>query len=333
MTTLRDVQAASEETSHFLGRTQASHRRLVLNSIKKLEADMINSVSSLQTASKGARVEGIKVNLKQTQTIHKDLIGLVNRQYNTAVKRIVGDFDSISKHIEKSYRSLGEAAKFTGIDRRMMDVLKNDTYNQFRQFGVEAQDRVSRAMYDNVIAKGSFSDLVNNIKGVLLPHKDVRGKSMASYADQYAADSVMNFHNKVNVSKAEDLGMNEFLYVGDIIETTRSFCAARAGGVYTRAEIESWTHDWVGKSGPPMVYCGGYRCRHHWRPIRKEWMQGKDRVDIADWNLEQIAKGVPGRTIKGISGRIPQCKVGRARIIPDQRRSVKGAAGYIKPCQ
>ena len=333
MTNLKDVQMVSEETSHFLGRTQASHRRLILKSIKNLEKDMINSVKQLQAAPKGGKVEGLKVNLKQTQAVHKEVINIVDKQYNSAVKKIVGDFDEVSKHIQKSYKSLGESAKFTGIDRTMIDTLKNDTYEQFRGFGVDAQDRVSRAMYDTVIAKGNFSDLVDNIKGILAPSKDIRGRSMSAYADQYAFDSVMNFHNKVNVSKAEDLGMNDFLYVGDIIATTRSFCGGRAGGVYTKEQIESWTHNWTGKAGPAMTYRGGYRCRHHWRPVRKEWMGGKDRIDIADWNLEQIKKGVGGGSIKGVSGRVPQCKVGRARIIIKPKRSVKNAAGYIKPCQ
>lgn len=333
MTNLRDVQAASEETSHFLGRSQASHRRLILGSIKKLEKDMISTIRKLQTAPKGGRVEGLKVNLKQTQAIHKEMINIVGSQYNTAVRAIVNDFDGVSKHIERSYKSLGESAKFTSIDRKMMNTLKNDTYEQFSQFGVDAQNQVSRAMYDTVIANGNFSDLVNTVKGILSPQKDSRGRSMASRADQYAFDSVMNFHNKVNVSKAEDLGMNDFLYVGDIIETTRSFCGARAGGVYSKEEIESWTFGWTGKAGPAMTYRGGYRCRHHWRPVRKEWMGGKDRVDIADWNLEQIKKDDGKGSIKNVSGRIPQCKVGRRRVVTKPKQSVKGVPGYIPSCQ
>lgn len=332
MTDLRDVQAASEETSHFLGRTQASHRRLVLGSIKKLESDMINTIGRLQAAPKGGKVEGLKVNLKQTQAIHKELIGLVGGQYDTSIKRLVNDFDGISKHIEKSYKSLGESAKFTGIDKRMISTLKNDTYEQFREFGTAAQEAVSRAMYDAVISNGDFSDLVNTVKGILSPHKDSRGKSMASRADQLASDSIMNFHNKVNTSKAEDLGITDFLYVGDIIETTRSFCAGRAGGVYSREEIESWTFNWTGKAGPAMIYCGGYRCRHHWRPVRKEWMGGKERVDIADWNLEQIKKGT-GRSIKNVSGQIQPCKVGRRRITTKPKQSIKRIPGYIPSCQ
>lgn len=333
MTNLRDVQAVSEETSHFLGRTQASHRNLILGSIKKLESDMINSIKRLQVNSKTGKVDGLKVNLKQTQAIHKDLINAVGTQYNTSVRRMVGDFDNISNHIEKSYQSLGEAAKFTGIDKKMISTLKDGSYEQYRQFGVDAQDAVSKAMYDTVISNGSYSDLVNTVKGILAPHKDSRGRSMASRADQYSFDSVMNFHNKVNVSKAEDLGMNDFLYVGDIIATTRSFCAARAGRVYTKEEIESWTFGWTGKAGPPMVYRGGYRCRHHWRPIRKEWMGGRERVDIADWNLEQIKKTAGGGSVKKVSGRIPHCKVGRGRIVVKPEQSIKGIPGYLPPCQ
>jgi gas vesicle protein len=329
MVDIRDVQAASEETSQFLGRTQASHQRLILNSIRKLEGSMIDAIRGLQTAPKGGKVEGLRINLKQAQGIHKDLINIVDKQYNTVTRRMVNDFDSISKHIEQSYRSLGEAAKFTGIDREMIDTLKNDTYEQFKEFGTMAQDRASRAMYDTVISQGKFSDLVATIGGILSPHKNVAGKSMASYADQYAFDSVMNFHNKVNISKAEDLDMEHFLYVGDIIATTRSFCSMRAGRVYTREQIESWTHNWTGKAGPAMTYRGGYRCRHHWRPIRPEWMGGRDRVDIGDWNLEQIGKKFKG-SVKNVAGKISPCSaISRAPL----KRSVNGVGGYVPSCR
>lgn len=329
MTDINDIQAASEATSQFLGRAQASHRKMISRSIKKLERDMLCTIKGLQTAPRGGKLKGLKVNLKQTQQIHKDLINIVDKQYNTVARKIVNDFDGISKHIEKSYRSLGEAAKFTGIDQKMMDVLKNDTYEQFKEFGTAAQDRMSRAMYDNVIAKGNFADLAATIGGILSPHKNVAGKSMALYADQYAFDSVMNFHNKVNISKAEDLGMEHFLYVGDIMATTRSFCSRRAGGVYTREQIESWTHNWTGKAGPAMTYRGGYRCRHHWRPIRPEWMGGRDRVDIGDWNLEQMGKGFRG-SVKNVAGKVPPCS---ARSRMPLKRSVSGVGGYIPSCR
>ncbi len=45
---------------------------------------------------------------------------------------------------------------------------------------------------------------------------------------------------------------------------SRAFCIARHGRVFTREEIQSWTHDWKGKSGPALTHCGGYNCRHHW---------------------------------------------------------------------
>ena len=101
----------------------------------------------------------------------------------------------------------------------------------------------------------------------------------------------MNFHQEVQLFKAEDAGMDSFLYIGDIIATTRDFCRRRVGRVYTKAQIESWNFPWAGKSGPALTHRGGYNCRHHWQPVRKEWLGDKKRLDVADWNLEQVNKG------------------------------------------
>lgn len=329
MTTLFKVQKASESTSKFLARMQANHQKLLARSINKLESNIINSIGSLQTATKGGKLVSPKINLKQAQRVHRNITKLIGTQYNKTAMDMVNDFDGISKHIEKSYKYLGEAASFTGVDKQMIDALKSSTYDQFQEFGVAAQDRINTAMYDSIISQGKFSDLSKTIGGILKSHKDVRGKSMAAYANQYANDAIMNFHNKVNVSKAEDLGIREFLYVGDIMNTTRSFCRERAGGVYTREEIESWVYDWTGKAGPPMEYRGGYNCRHHWRPIRKEWIGDRDRIDVANWDLEQIAAEFAG-SVKSIAGKVSPCSaVGKAPL----KRSFKNVGGYIPSCQ
>jgi hypothetical protein len=199
---------------------------------------------------------------------------------------MISNFDDINKFIVRSWKDLGETAKYTGIDRTMMEVLRTTSYDQFLVFGEDAVNRIAQGMYDSVIAGEKFSELVKTVRGVMVGHVDRAGRPMAQYARQAAFDTTMNYHNEVNLQKANDLGFNHYLYVGDIIKTTRPFCETRAGGVYTRGQITSWNRfNWQGKSGPAMTNRGGYNCRHHWRPVKPEWIP-EGRIEVQSFNLE-----------------------------------------------
>jgi hypothetical protein len=149
-------------------------------------------------------------------------------------------------------------------------------------------------MYNQVIGNGTFSELVNSIQGALMGSTvdGVPGSSLLKYAKLYANDMIMNFHQEVNMMKAEKLEMKYFLYIGDIMETTRDFCKERAGMYFSKKEIESWKFPWAGKRGPALVYRGGWNCRHHWQAIRPEWLDIKkgESLDIGDWDLENRPK-------------------------------------------
>ena len=134
-------------------------------------------------------------------------------------------------------------------------------------------------MYQSILGKRSFADLVTDFQGILSGHKDVRGRPMSMYAKLYANDATMNFMNSVHMKKADDLGIKYFLYYGNLMNTSRDFCIERRGKVFTREVINSWNAlDWGGKSGPAWTNRGGYNCRHRWVATKKEWLD--DDVEV-----------------------------------------------------
>lgn len=279
---IRQLLNNVRDTDEFLFEVSALHERQLLQAIKSAESRIIEMMRDLET--KKGKLIGTKINLKQAQANHKELIKIMASEYGVAVDGVVANFDEISKFITRSWRDLGESAKFTGLDNEIIKTLKAQTYDQFTAFGDTAISRISEQMYKSVAGGAKMSSLLTTVRGVLKGHTDVRGRPMTIYARQFANDSVMNFHNTVNLKKAEDLDIEHYLYVGDIIKTTRPFCATRAGQVYTRAQIDSWSHDWAGKAGNAWDYRGGYNCRHHWRPIRKEWLP-EGEIDVAQFEL------------------------------------------------
>jgi hypothetical protein len=89
------------------------------------------------------------------------------------------------------------------------------------------------------------------------------------------ADSIMISNRQYLEVISEDLNISYYIYSGTIISDTRPFCAARAGKIFKKSEIESWAKlSWSGKmpatdKNTIFSYCGGYRCRHSCWPATK----------------------------------------------------------------
>ena len=249
---------------------------------------------TLLAANPNGRLEGIKVNMKQAQQVHKKLVQDFATEYNIPVNDITGSFGSISDFVEDSYRYLGEASQFSQVAKHTLETLRDSQYEQFLRYGVEAQEAISEAMYNAVIAGEPFSSLLSTVQGILTGHEDRRGRPMILHAKQHAFDSVMNFNNQANLLKSSEIGIEHFLYVGNVITTTRQFCARRVEKIYTREQIEAWNDmDWAGKAGPAMTHRGGYNCRHHWRGVKPEWFDLEKDDDIPTKILEPKKKESP----------------------------------------
>lgn len=282
---LDQVRKVAEEESLFLYQSVNSGQQRMRKAIRGLEARMLTILRKIEVNPNG-RIEGAKVNLKQTQAIHREMLKAFEENYGAEARAVISDFDAVDRFIENSWTYLDEAPKYTGIDKNMNLGIRRTVEAQYSQFGENAKQSIDEALYAHMVGGKEYSSLVTAVQGVLTGHKDARGRPMEQYASQWAFDSVMNYHNQVNLSKAEELDINHFLYVGDIIGSSRKFCRRRAGKVYTRGQINSWdTHPWAGRSGPAFTHRGGYNCRHHWRPVRPEWLDGKTQVDIADWRV------------------------------------------------
>lgn len=276
---LNDIMTINDRTDKFLKDMRDTHQKRILASINRLENDIIDSLTRLKTDPNG-RLEGVKTNLKQAQSLHKEMINTFAKDYNVEAAKLTKGFDEITDFVGKSFGYLGESTKYTGVDKAALKVLQTSAYEQYAQFGSAAVDKISTQMYESVIAGAPFSELVTATTSILTGHLDKRGRPMSAYAKQFAFDSVMNFNNEANVMKSKQAGMTHYLYTGTIITTSRSFCKRRVNKVYTQKQIESWTYKWDGKAGPAMSYRGGYNCRHNWRGVKPEWLTDEQKADL-----------------------------------------------------
>lgn len=288
------VQKSSEYADRWLMRKQRKHEKMLLKSISKLQRNILGELNIL--ATRDGKLQTAAINLGAAQRVHRTILQHLFVDYEQELLPLVNEFDEAIGVVARSLEITGvieDAAQFSGISAETVQVLKDGTWREFKQLGQTQTNKIVQSVYDNVVAGESFSTLVESVEQALTGSNavGVTGRPLVQYARLYARDALMDFHNEVTIASAEELGMDHFLYVGDIISTTRKFCRIRAGKIYTINQIQSWTHRWAGKSGPALTKRGGYNCRHHWQPVRPEWFDGENKIDIADWDLEHRQGG------------------------------------------
>lgn len=89
--------------------------------------------------------------------------------------------------------------------------------------------------------------------------------TLERYYYRFVNDLFMQVDRQIQVTTANELGYNHFVYAGTAIRDTRRFCLRRLNGVYTLDFAASWDNQqWAGKipNVPFLQQQGGYNCRH-----------------------------------------------------------------------
>lgn len=79
-------------------------------------------------------------------------------------------------------------------------------------------------------------------------------------------DNYQRADRLANDKFSKELGIQAWMYVGGLIDTSRPFCSERNSKIFLGNEIEAWrslSFQGKPKTGyEPKYDCGGYRCRH-----------------------------------------------------------------------
>lgn len=113
-------------------------------------------------------------------------------------------------------------------------------------------------------------------------------------SDDYNPTTIFDLYQKSDrVAQnvyAEQFKMQAAIYIGGLVDATRTFCKDRNGKVFIRSEVESWENlTFAGKPKVgynPFEDLGGYRCRHH-----LGWISNNTALRL-DKTLKQDANGV-----------------------------------------
>lgn len=198
---------------------------------------------------------------------------IMTRLVDAGLEDKVAEMERIFSHelgaVKEAFdATLGEPLRFSDSDLTDIDTLI--TFNEQRVLSTVGSyvDDTKAALYSNIVT-GSVPDL---------------DEISADLSDRIQRDvqtelntSAIAFNRAVTAAKANDLGLDLWLYIGPDDKITRDFCKEVLNGtidnkkrsvpVYTTAEIQDMDND---QGLDVLVYGGGYNCRHQWRPITRD---------------------------------------------------------------
>lgn len=161
---------------------------------------------------------------------------------------------------------------------------------------------VSRAIEEG----GHLTSLRTSIREYLIGTKATQG-ALTRQAEGQLFDTLMDVDRASDLAMANDLELQGAVYVGGLIETTRTICCELDTKAWTRAEMDALNEQarngnpWSGYKGDIEIYCGGWNCRHGWRWVTNsalmrmradlEIVPGTKKVRYRDGVPQQMRNG------------------------------------------
>jgi len=278
---MTDFNKAASKLDDLLNQVLDEHEARLLLSIEKLEDKVINLSSRLSTDEAG-NVMGPKWTLKQAQELHKQLVREFNAQYDKEVDDLKQDYATITEGLKVFTETMVIDEAFATIDKKMLETLQKQSFKMYETFTNTACENVAQAVYDAVTVGQSFTTLTNNIRNALTGLKSMTGRPLAQYASTYAQDALMEYYQTMHNISADAAGLTEYIYYGDVIKTTRSFCQKRAWipnhKIFTKAQVDAWNDltPWPGWNGDVWKNVGGHNCRHHILAVKPGWIKNAE---------------------------------------------------------
>ena len=304
----------------------SAHIDTLNRSLRKLERSV---VSALQDAP----VEGgVLWDTKWAIQFRKQLSEDFGKEYNPWAQKTVDGYNESAKGINSLFGKLNLDSDFTKVDKSAIKQLKQQYFHGFQDLGLKFVNEMADATYQSVLTGRKFEDLVvdlqQSINGVHIvtdeskdlvafvdkyrddPAKgeavaeaieklhtqfaqDMVGQNLRRYSSQMVHDSLMQFNGTYTRHKAQEAGLDHYLYYGSLIKDSRSFCSNHVDKTYSTAEAEKiWSNQqWKGKSGTdPFIDRGGFNCRHHFIPVDPEHLAELEGGEVREEEEEPVSK-------------------------------------------
>lgn len=225
--------------------------------------------------------------LRTTQSQFDAIIS--SNEYQNAVQKQV---DVIPKLAALNSAYFEGISKGFTPNKNFLKSLQTQTINNINslilQEGVKAQVQIplNQILEQNISTGGNFQGMLKQVQEYIIGSPEVEGR-LLRYSKTFLRDALFQYSRSFQEAMTGDLKLDWYLYSGGIIDTTREFCAEKAGKFFHRTEIEQWPADsWKGKipgttASSIFVLLGGYNCSHSLIPVSEVAVPKEDLARFA----------------------------------------------------
>lgn len=274
MASLADINRAARTRDELLRSLLEDHQKRLRESITALERQVLRLAAKLKVDGSGGLLSD-RVNAQVASQARSDLVRIFELEYNQAfVSTVVADFDKVAVGLKSYYTAANIPVTFLQADLAVIAALKQGAFQQLSVLGEEFQGVLADEIYRATTIGRPFDELVRSLQNSLRGITDMAGRPMSTRASTLAHDALVEFDATLNKKKADDAGVDTFLYFGSTVEDTREFCRRHVGEVHTEEEWEAIAAretPWQGqKSGDFFVVRGGWNCGHQLVAVLEE---------------------------------------------------------------
>jgi len=261
----RDIINAATTKDKALQGLVATHQSRSYRAIRSIERAVIDLLKEART--KGGLLLSEQIDAQFAVRTQQSLTEIFAREYREGFARpSMAGYNEAAKGVSQYYKGLDLPIVFTDADIEVIRALKAGSFTQYEVLASRFQLELADQIYKTTLAGGRFADLVDGVCNSLTGIEDMRGVPMSAHSSQLVHDSLMSFDASLNQKKADDLGIENFLYYGSTVKDTRDFCKMFAGETRSREgwyKAEQDMGEWQGKKeGDFFIVRGGYNCGH-----------------------------------------------------------------------
>ena len=291
---INDLLIAKEK---YLERAEALLDKSIVRYQAKLLSEYLQTIIPLLAVDEAGNILDNRNNSRLLQTTDK-----VFREFTKTNKIIIGGsmvkaFDNIARLGKKYFFEtltppsfFDDVVKATQvlIDARLGIAGGNIVGGSFidklitnEELLMSLKNYMARSLSERTPVKSFVAEINKMITGA--------GEDLGAcqkYFKRHARDLYMQYDASYNLSIANKLGLNYFIYQGGLIRDSRDFCVAHNGKVWSREEAALWP-EWIPSFGEypegykikakntdeipsyinfpgysPLIDRGGYNCRH-----------------------------------------------------------------------
>ncbi len=284
---LKIIQSWAESFEQDFVALQTSLEKKLRQAEGSLLSRIITDIIPKLNVKDGALKSGV-ANMARANLIERVFDSLAKDETNAVLLEFAESLLAISGKDAQYYLAAGfDKAKVQAIAKDLTlirSVIGIDEKGKLKPEGFlyrlgrteQVRETLKQYVLTSIATRQSLNRFTAGLKELIKGNKETAG-ALTGYYQAYAYDTFSRVREVSNLHFADELKLENFVYTGGLIKSSRTFCIKKNGKVFSRKEAEkNWPRDpdLIDKkhisSYRPLIDRGRYNCRHFLMHISDE---------------------------------------------------------------